>query len=122
MQVSPPGATVEVAYPEAGDWRGVPYKEAMRIPTGPVIVRAEATGYRSRALRLTMNVEEWVADCWHDNHRGARSDQQARSGRCSSHVLRGGAWDSPPDEATVSYRSFSNRGSGTRGFRVVREL
>ena len=332
VQVSPPSATVEVTYPEAGDWRAVPYKEGMRIPTGPVIVRARAMGYRSRALRLTMgakpsrhvihlqpyrvepgrrfkdglasggegplmvvigpgsfrmgsedgamderpvrtvhvaqpfaigvyettrddydrlrrarglleavaqppvpegvtaeslarlpmtgvsweaaqayaewlggetghryrlpseaeweyvagagsaepyhfgsdpeelcgyaniadavfrerynkpgtancsdgalrlarvgsfaasafgvhdilgNVEEWVADCWHDNHRGAPSDQQARSGRCGSHVLRGGAWDSPPDEATVSYRSFSSRGSGTRGVRVVREL
>ena len=68
------------------------------------------------------NVEEWVADCWRDDYREAPDDQRARGGDCEMHVLRGGAWDSTPDEATVSYRSFSNRGSGTRGVRVVREL
>ena len=68
------------------------------------------------------NVEEWVADCWHDSYKGAPVDQRARNGDCSARTLRGGAWDSLPEEATVSYRSFSNRGSGTRGFRVVREL
>jgi len=68
------------------------------------------------------NVEEWVADCWRDDYRNAANDQRARGGACGTHVLRGGAWDSSPHEATVSYRSFSNRGSGTRGVRVVREL
>ena len=68
------------------------------------------------------NVEEWVADCWRDDYRKAFRDQRARGGDCNMHVLRGGAWDSTPEEATVSYRSFSNRGSGTRGVRVVREL
>ncbi|MYF29273.1 MAG: SUMF1/EgtB/PvdO family nonheme iron enzyme [Gammaproteobacteria bacterium] len=68
------------------------------------------------------NVEEWVADCWRDDYRNAPNDQRARSGHCQTHVLRGGAWDSSPHEATVSYRSFSNRGSGTRGVRVVRDL
>ena len=68
------------------------------------------------------NVEEWVADCWHGSYRGAPSGQDARGGNCGDRVVRGGAWDSTPDESTVSYRSFSNRGSGTRGIRVVREL
>lgn len=69
------------------------------------------------------NVEEWVEDCWHDDHRGAPSSQESRTGgSCAARVLRGGAWDSIPDEATVSVRSSSNRGSGTRGIRVVREL
>ena len=68
------------------------------------------------------NVEEWVADCWRDNYRNAPSDQRARTGDCTTHVLRGGAWDSSPREATVSYRSLSDRGSSTRGVRVVREL
>ena len=71
---------------------------------------------------LLGNVEEWVADCWHGNYRGAPRGQGARSGSCGDHVVRGGAWDSTPEESTVSYRSFSNRGSGTRGVRVVREL
>ena len=68
------------------------------------------------------NVEEWVADCWRDDYRNAPNDQRARGGRCATHVLRGGAWDSSPREATVSFRSFSNRGSSTRGVRVVRDL
>lgn len=68
------------------------------------------------------NVEEWVADCWRDNYRNAPSDQRARTGDCATHVLRGGAWDSSPREVTVSYRTLSNRGSSTRGVRVVREL
>ncbi|MDE0191870.1 MAG: SUMF1/EgtB/PvdO family nonheme iron enzyme [Gammaproteobacteria bacterium] len=68
------------------------------------------------------NVEEWVADCWRDNYRNAPSDQRARTGGCTTHVLRGGAWDSSPREVTVSYRSLSDRGSSTRGVRVVREL
>lgn len=68
------------------------------------------------------NVEEWVADCWRDNYRNAPNDQRARTGDCASHVLRGGAWDSSPREATVSYRTLSVRGSSTRGVRVVREL
>lgn len=69
------------------------------------------------------NVEEWVEDCWHDNYRGAPSSQESRTGgTCATRILRGGAWDSIPDEATVSYRTSSTRGSGTRGFRVVREL
>ena len=68
------------------------------------------------------NVEEWVADCWYGNYEGAPSGQEARGGNCGDHVVRGGAWDSTPEESTVSYRSFSSRGSGTRGIRVVREL
>ena len=68
------------------------------------------------------NVEEWVADCWRDNYRNAPNDQRPRTGRCTTHVLRGGAWDSSPREVTVSYRSLSNRGSNARGVRVVREL
>ena len=68
------------------------------------------------------NVEEWVADCWRDNHRNAPNDQRARTGSCTTHVLKGGAWDSSPREVTVSYRSLSDRGSNTRGVRVVREL
>ena len=82
-------------------------------------------GFAANALGvhdMLGNVEEWVADCWHQNYRRALSGQRARNGDCGDHVVRGGAWDSTPEEATVSYRSFSNRRSGTRGIRVVREL
>ena len=86
---------------------------------------AAVGGYVANALGvydMLGNVEEWVADCWHDDYKDAPGDQRARNGDCASHVVRGGAWDSAPGEATVSYRSFSDGGSNTRGFRVVREL
>lgn len=69
------------------------------------------------------NAEEWVADCWQSNYRGAPATAEARTnGQCRTRVVRGGRWDSAPNEATVSYRSFSSGGNSTRGFRVVREL
>ena len=69
------------------------------------------------------NVEEWVADCWNGSHRGAPDIALPRTGgHCTSHVVRGGGWDSPPAEATLSYRSFSSVRNSARGFRVVREL
>ena len=68
------------------------------------------------------NVEEWIADCWFRDYKGAPTGQDARNGDCGDHVVRGGAWDSTPEETTVSYRSFTNRASGTRGIRVVREF
>lgn len=69
------------------------------------------------------NVEEWVADCWNGSHRGAPETARARlAGHCTSHVVRGGGWDSPPAEATLSYRSFSSVRNSARGFRVLREL
>ncbi len=68
------------------------------------------------------NAEEWVADCWHNNYRGAPATAQARVGNCASRVVRGGTWDSAPDAVTVSYRSLSSGANDSRGFRVVREL
>ncbi len=85
-----------------------------------VVGRFTANGFGVHDL--LGNVEEWVADCWHDDYRLAPNTQRARGGDCADRVTRGGAWDSTPEEATVSYRSFTNRGSSTRGIRVVREL
>ncbi len=75
------------------------------------------------------NVLEWVEDCWHDNYKGAPTDGSAWSvGHCS-HVVRGGAWNSPPimlrAACRISFLEFVN-GPGTRdndiGFRVARTL
>ena len=69
------------------------------------------------------NVEEWVADCWNGSHADAPETARARTdGHCGSHVVRGGGWDSTPEEATLSYRSFSSVKNSARGFRVLREL
>lgn len=68
------------------------------------------------------NAEEWVADCWRRNYSGADGTPRPYDGNCSAYAVRGGAWDSAPEEATVSFRSFSTRAGPTRGFRIVREL
>jgi formylglycine-generating enzyme required for sulfatase activity/class 3 adenylate cyclase len=68
-------------------------------------------------------VEQWVADCWHQDYAGAPADASAWvTGDCSSHVLRGGSWRSDP-----SYLRSSSRGQYdtsvrymTHGFRVAR--
>ncbi|MBV8575730.1 MAG: SUMF1/EgtB/PvdO family nonheme iron enzyme [Acetobacteraceae bacterium] len=52
-------------------------------------------------------IAEWVEDCWHASYKGAPADGSAwRSSKCSSNVLRGGSWESPPADITVSSRNF----------------
>ena len=68
------------------------------------------------------NAEEWVADCWRRNYNGADGTARPYDANCSAYAVRGGAWDSAPEEATVSFRSFSTGTNPARGFRVVRDL
>ena len=68
------------------------------------------------------NAEEWVADCWRRNYAGADGTSRPANGYCTARAVRGGAWDSAPEEATPSFRSFSSDANRSRGFRVVREL
>ena len=68
------------------------------------------------------NAEEWVADCWRRNYSGADGTARPYDANCGAYAVRGGAWDSAPEEATVSFRSFSTGPNPARGFRVVRDL
>lgn len=54
LTVSPQHAAVEVSYATVGGWRNVAYREGMVIPTGPLTVRATASGHRRYEHRLTM--------------------------------------------------------------------
>ncbi|MDJ0656060.1 MAG: formylglycine-generating enzyme family protein [Xanthomonadales bacterium] len=71
------------------------------------------------------NVQEWVADCWHDSYARAPTDGAAWINRgCPRRVVRGGFWGGAPDTARVSHRlpvTADNRGP-TIGFRVARDL
>ena len=73
------------------------------------------------------NVDEWVADCWHDNYEGAPSEGRAWTTNCDGSrraVVRGGAWVDYPgflrsafrDKLRPSYRFVFN------GFRLVQDL
>ncbi len=69
------------------------------------------------------NVEEWVADCWHPSYETAPPDAREWTRACySSRVVRGGAFDSPPDDLRASARNMGTAPTDSRGFRVVREL
>jgi formylglycine-generating enzyme required for sulfatase activity len=72
------------------------------------------------------NVKEWIEDCWHNDYNGAPTDGSAwtSGGDCSERVLRGGSWDSTPDNLTSKSRfgfSAANRAYDF-GFRVGRTL
>ena len=71
------------------------------------------------------NVWEWVEDCWNENYNGAPADGSAwTTGDCSCRVVRGGAWDNPPQNLRSACRLRVTTGfcSGGLGFRVGRTL
>jgi formylglycine-generating enzyme required for sulfatase activity len=68
------------------------------------------------------NVWEWVQDCWRADYSGAPGDGRVWSGgECSHHVVRGGGWDTPPEQMGSarrgSYQSDDN--DVNTGFRIV---
>jgi formylglycine-generating enzyme required for sulfatase activity len=69
------------------------------------------------------NVWEWVQDCWHDDYQNAPHEAVAwGGGDCSRRMLRGGAWNSPPDYARSAVRgSYSPQlNDPANGFRIAR--
>lgn len=71
------------------------------------------------------NVWEWVEDCWHDDYNHAPGDGSAwMTGDCSHHRLRGGSWDSVPDElrAANRARTATDDRFSVIGFRIARAL
>jgi formylglycine-generating enzyme required for sulfatase activity len=69
--------------------------------------------------------DEWVADCWHKNYKGAPMDGSSWiGGDCSSHVLRGGSWKSSPSDVRPASRDHYDTGVRypTHGFRIARSL
>ena len=69
------------------------------------------------------NAEEWVADCWHGSYKGAPLDARAWEPDCGRfNVVRGGAFDAPPDQQRMTFRNVGGDASDSRGMRVVREL
>ncbi len=71
------------------------------------------------------NVQEWVADCWHDSYVRAPGDGSAWVNRgCDLRVVRGTFWGGAPDTARASSRQgykAETRGAAI-GFRVARDL
>ena len=73
------------------------------------------------------NVWEWVADCWHDNYKGAPTDGSAWTNGCFSNsaaVLRGGSWFINPRYLRAAYRNWGTPSVryNVYGFRLVQDL
>lgn len=69
------------------------------------------------------NVWEWVADCFSEGgYYGAPADGTAVTRqRCHAHVLRGGAFDTRPEQLRVAYRFTDHFGGEGVGLRVAME-
>lgn len=74
------------------------------------------------------NVWEWVADCYHENYKGAPAGQAAwvDGMKCASNsrVVRGGAWNDFPQHLRCSYRywTYPSLWNNDRGFRLAQDL
>ena len=73
------------------------------------------------------NVAEWVQDCpaFPDGHAEAPRDGSAYAqSNCSSRIVRGGSWASPPEHVRSAARTADSpdRRSTTIGFRIARTL
>jgi formylglycine-generating enzyme required for sulfatase activity/class 3 adenylate cyclase len=71
------------------------------------------------------NVDQWVADCWHNNYQGAPSDGSAwGDGDCASYVIRSGSWKNDPAYVRASNRDRYDSGVRypTHGLRVAETL
>jgi sulfatase modifying factor 1 len=91
---------------------------AYTSPTGRF--RANAFGLKD----MLGNVWEWTEDSYYDSYDGAPADASARQGEGAKHAIRGGSWNSDPQNVRVALR-YSNR-SALRfsffGFRLARKL
>jgi len=71
------------------------------------------------------NAAEWVADCWHENYRGAPNDGSAWvSPNCRERVLRGGSFASEGTyvRSSARFKYDSDVRYYANGFRVARDL
>ncbi|MBI5430082.1 MAG: formylglycine-generating enzyme family protein [Nitrosomonadales bacterium] len=82
--------------------------------------KANAFGLRD----MLGNVWEWTGDIYHDSYEDAPVDGNAWQGSGTSHALRGGSWNSDPQNVRAAVRN-SNRAAlrfSFFGFRLARKL
>lgn len=74
---------------------------------------------------MSGSVWEWVADCWHNNYKGAPTDGRAwDDAGCTTHVIRGGSWREGAGYmiSSTRFKYDTSVRHSQNGFRVVREL
>ena len=91
------------------------------------IATAAVGAYASNPLGLKDmlgNASEWVADCWHDNYRGAPNNGLSwDEPDCRFRIMRGGNWSSLPQDVRSAnrLRVRGDEAYSFSGFRLVRE-
>lgn len=70
------------------------------------------------------NVWEWTEDSYHVSYDGAPADGSAWQGEGAKHALRGGSWNSDPQNvrAAIRYSNWSALRFSLFGFRLARKL
>jgi formylglycine-generating enzyme required for sulfatase activity len=71
------------------------------------------------------NIHQWVADCWHENYKGAPLDGSAwAESDCLSRVIRSGSWKNDPSYVRPSNRDHYDATVRypTHGLRVALSL
>jgi formylglycine-generating enzyme required for sulfatase activity len=69
------------------------------------------------------NIWEWTEDCWNGSNTGNPGDGSARTtGDCTSRVLRGSSFVSPPRYLRSAYRTVFSHDTRSYGFRLARTL
>lgn len=112
----------QIKYEQMGNWRSQPCNDG--YPTLAPIAMTVANPFGLHGM--LGNANEWVADCWNDDHRAARGDQNARlmGIDCGLRVMRGQGWTAVAASARAAFRLKMNATDRrfTFGFRVARDL
>ena len=111
-----------IKYDKMSDWKGQPCRDGF-----PTLAPVEATVANPFGIHgMLGNANEWVEDCWSDDHRGAPNDQKPRKIGidCGLRVMRGQGWTAIAAGTRAAFRLKMNATDRrfTFGFRVARDL
>jgi formylglycine-generating enzyme required for sulfatase activity len=112
----------KIKYDKMSDWKGQSCRDGY-----PTLAPVAATAANPFGLHgMLGNANEWVADCWNDDHRSATGNQAARltGADCGLRVMRGQGWTAVAASTRAAFRLKMNATDRrfTFGFRVARDL